>query len=207
MDDITATRRRTLSRSLLHAANKRRTPDRLSIETVLAGLGDRSFAWAILLFALLNMIPAPPGSTLVMALPLVVITLQMARGLHHVRLPAFIARREAPRDSVRAVVIRLRPLIRPIERVVRPRRPELFTPRNEQMVGAFLLAVAVVLFIPIPGTGFVLAFALVVSAIGLLERDWLVTAGGLVIGGVGVVVALIVLVAIEHRVEAMIHPH
>lgn len=205
MDNLIATRRRTMSRALLQAANRRRTPADLSVGAVLAGLGDRSFAWAILLFSLVNMIPAPPGSALVTGLPLLVITLQMARGAPHVRLPALIAGRAAPRDAVRALVIRLRPLLRPIERVVRTRRPELFTPRNERLVGALLFAMSLALMLPIPGVSTLLAFALLVSAIGLLERDWLVTSAGLTVGAAGVVVALTVLVAIEHRVEAMIH--
>jgi hypothetical protein len=191
-----------MSRTLLNAANRRRTPDSVSVEAVLTDLGDRSFAWAMLFFALLNLIPAPPGSTLLTAVPHLIITSQMALGYHHVRLPAFVTRRRVPRDGLRAIVIRLRPLIRPIERVIRPRWPGMFTRRNERIIGAMLFAVAAALFIPLPGSGAIPAFALLVSSLGLLERDWLVTAAGLVIGAISIVVTIAVLTAIEHQIEA-----
>ena len=44
----------------------------------------------------------------------------------------------------------LGPVIRPVERIVRPRLPFVLSRRAERLLGVFLLAVAVALFAPLP---------------------------------------------------------
>jgi hypothetical protein len=100
-------------------------------------------------------------------------------------------------------VLRLKPALRRIERVVRPRLLWLFSRRNERLVGAVLFAVACALFIPLPGSGFIPATALLVSSIGLVERDGLVLSGGLVLGAVSIVITIAVAGAVIAGFEAL----
>ncbi len=102
----------------------------------------------------------------------------MALGLRQVRLPGFITRRQVNRKTFQRVVLRLRPLIRPIERVVRPRHEYVFAPGPERALGVFLFCVAVALFLPIPLSAYGPAIALFVTGFGLVERDGLVTLVG-----------------------------
>ena len=177
-----------MSRALLWAVCRYRTLDAVPLERILADQGQSSFGWSILLFAVVNLLPLPIGSNVVTALPLLLLTAQMALGFSHVRLPGFIARRRVPRRGFQRAVLRLRPLLRPIERVIRPRPPQLFSPQAERVIGALLFVVSAALFLPIPFSGMLSAFALLVSAMGLIERDGVVTLISLGLGAVALVV-------------------
>jgi hypothetical protein len=174
--------RRGLLRRLFRAAGPRTAADGQTLGEVVSGLGDRSFGWLILLFSLVNLMPWPPGATLILGIPLVIVTAQMALGLPQVWLPGFITRRHVNRKAFQRVVLRLRPLIRPIERVVRPRHEWVFAPAPERALGVFLLFVSVALFPPIPLSAYGPAIALFVTGFGLVERDGLVTLVGVGLG-------------------------
>jgi hypothetical protein len=188
--------RRPVSRMLFHVAGNKTDPEDISIGAMILGLGDRSFGWTMLVFALVNMVPAPIGSTLILGIPLMIITAQMALGHHHIVLPQFISHRRVGRRRFKKVIMRMKPLLRPIERVVRPRMVWLFSRRNEQLYGVVLFVVAFCLFLPLPGSGFIPATALMVSSVGLIERDGVVLMAGLGIGVVSMIVTFIVAGAI-----------
>jgi hypothetical protein len=181
-----------MSRTLFRAASRRANTDSLSIGALIAGLGDRSFGWSILLFSLVNLIPMPIGTNMVTALPLILLTGQMAAGFEHVRLPRLITRRGVNRRGFQRVVLRLQPVIRPIEKIVRTRHVWLFRPKNERIIGFLLLAVSLALFVPIPLSGFIPATALFITAFGLVERDGLVTLAGVVFGVISILITLVV---------------
>jgi hypothetical protein len=193
-----------MSRTLFRAAGRRAETDLVSISTLIAGLGDRSFGWSILLFALLNLVPMPFG--MVTSLPLILLTGQMAAGFEHVRLPAFITRRRVNRKAFQRVVLRLKPLIRPIEKIVRPRHVWLFQPKNERLFGFFLLAVSLALFIPIPLSGFIPATALFVTAFGLVERDGIVTLAGIALGVLSIIITLTMVGVLLAGAQALAQP-
>jgi hypothetical protein len=184
--------RRRMSRTLIRAAGRRAETDLVSIGELIAGLGDRSFGWSILLFALVNLIPMPIGTNMITALPLILLTGQMAAGFEYVRLPRFITRRGINRRGFQRVVLRLEPVIRPIEKIVHTRHVWLFRPKNERMVGLLLLAVSLALFVPIPLSGFIPAIALFVTSFGLVERDGIVTLSGIALGIISIIITLVV---------------
>ncbi len=173
-----------------------------SLGAILAELGDRSFGWSIIVFALVNLLPLPFGSNVVTALPLLLLTGQMVLGFSHVRLPGIIARRHIPRRGFQGVVLRFRPLLRRIERIIRPRHVWLFAPRAERIVGVGLFLVSVALFLPIPFSGMISAFALLVAGIGLAERDGAVVFAGLAVGVVAIAVTLAAATTIVLGVQA-----
>jgi hypothetical protein len=201
-------KRKTVSRLLFRAAgrpaeSRPADDDTVTVGTMIVALGDRSFGWTMLLFALVNMVPMPIGSTLITAVPLMLLSGQMALGFRHIRLPEFVSRISVGRRRFKSLVLRLKPALRRIERVVRPRLLWLFSRRNERLVGAVLFAVACALFIPLPGSGFIPATALLISSIGLVERDGLVLSGGLVLGAVSIVITIAVAGAVIAGFEAL----
>jgi hypothetical protein len=116
----------------------------------------------------------------------------MAAGFDHVRLPRFITRREVNRRGFQRLVLRLKPVIQWIEKIVRTRHVWLFQPKNERIIGLLLLAVSLALFVPIPLSGFIPATALFITAFGLIERDGLVTLSGIALGVISILITLIV---------------
>lgn len=193
-----------MSRVLQGALHPHRGAPSVPVGAFLAELGDKSFGWAILFFALINMIPAPYGSTLITAPPLILLTAQLALGYRHLRLPGIITRRRVSVPGMRRLVVRLRRLVRPLERFVRPRRDWVFTRRNERLIGIALCTVSLALFLPMPLTGFIPAFALLISALALVERDGTLMLIGLGIGAVAIMVTLAMLVLLAFGAQVLL---
>ncbi len=184
--------RRPLSRRLVRAARNPQLSADMTIGELIASLGDRSFGWCIVVFALLNLLPLPLGFNLLTSIPLIFVTGQMALGFEQVRLPDVILRRTISRRAFQKLVLRLRPVFRPIERLTRPRSPGVFTTGAERLLGALLFVASVALFFPIPLNTWLLALSLLVSGVGMVERDGIVTMLGamLAIVAIGVTVSL-----------------
>jgi hypothetical protein len=197
--------RRRLSRRLVRAARgPRREPD-MTVGELVASLGDRSFGWCIVIFALVNLLPLPPGTSMLTAIPLILVTGQMALGLRQLWLPALLMRRAITRRRFQRQVLWLGPVIRPIERLVRPRHLYVFAPRAERLLGALLFAVALALSVPIPLSAYLPAAALFVAGIGLVERDGLVALGGAALGAVAIAVTVTVVALVVAGADAAAH--
>lgn len=177
-----------LSRRLLQAARPQPGHSHLPIGELIENLGEGSFGWCLLVFAVVNLMPMPVGSNLITALPLLALTVQMAIGWDYVHLPRFIARREIHGVSFRRGVVRARPLFIRLERVVRPRHRWVFAPAYHRLTGIALFIISFALFLPIPLSGWVSAGALFAYAVGLIADDGLVALGGLVLGALAITV-------------------
>lgn len=189
-------RKRTLSRVLHRAIGQRRKASMVTVGTIVSGLGDRSFGWLLLIFTLVNLMPLPYGATLVTALPLLGLSAQMVLGRQHVWLPERLTQRSLSTETIQRTVIRLRPLMRPLERFLRRRHEWVFTGTRERWLGAWLFLVSFALFLPLPLSGWVPALAVFVMAVGLIERDGAVTLAGAVLGACGVVLTVVVVVSL-----------
>jgi hypothetical protein len=172
----------SMSRLLLAAVFERQGASEVSIAALVDKLGDRSFGWTLLLFAIINVLPWPPGATLITGIPLVLITGQMAFGNHAVWVPDFIGRRMVSRATFSRAILRLRPLFKLLEATTRRRGAWLFRPDTERLVGVALLIIAIVQFIPIPLSGWFPGFALLISSVGLIKRDGRTLGFGLILG-------------------------
>ena len=184
--------RRYLSNRLVRAAHD---PDRsaeMTLAELVSSLGERSMGWSLLVFALINLLPLPMGTDMITAIPVLVVTYQIARGYDELRLPGIVARRRIGRKGFQKLVLRLGPLLRPVERMLKPRLSGLFEPGPERLFGGFLFLVGLALFAPIPFSGYLPALALALAGIGFIERDGLVALAGAVLGlaGIGVATAL-----------------
>ncbi len=196
--------RRPLTRRLVRAAGEERASgETMQVDALLSSLGDRSLGWCMVLFAIVNLIPMPLGGTMITALPLLLVAGQMALGVRELHLPAMLMRREIGCRRFQRVVMRLRPLMRPIERMVRPRREGVFTPRNERLIGCAMFAAAFALFLPFPLSGYLPAVSLLVTGFGLVERDGLVVLAGVGIGILSVIVTAAVGAALFFGVQIL----
>jgi hypothetical protein len=188
-------RSQTLSQKLSRiAADPAR--DAIAINDMITLLGGRGRAGLILLFALPNVLPAPPGMSGVLGLPLLYLSFQMMLG-RTPWLPRFIGRRTVPRDRFTSLVDTAAPWLGRAERLLRPRWSWLVDQRAERVIGAFCLLLAAVLSLPIPLGNMLPALAITLIALGVLARDGLWVLIGTLTGCVslfivaGVVYALI----------------
>ena len=158
------------------AADKRR--ERIAIRDLLTALEDRALAALLFIFAFPNVLPAPPGLSAVLGAPLIFLAAQLALGMRP-WLPGMIANRSMARADFEAVVMRARPWLARGEALLAPRLGWMSTMPMERLVGIVCFLLAVVLFLPIPLGNMLPAFAICVMALGVLERDGLWIAAGL----------------------------
>ncbi|WP_243642005.1 exopolysaccharide biosynthesis protein [Rhodovulum steppense] len=188
---------------ILRTSRAQHRAGNLTLGNLLAGLGERSFGWAIVVFSLVTMLPLPPGSSVITALPVLVTTLQMTFGFAHVRLPGPLARLRVDQNRLRRTLLRLRPVTRRLERRLRPRLPALFAPRHEPLLGLGLLVIAFTLFLPVPGSGWFPAISLFVVGVGLVERDGAVVVLGLVLGALSALLTAAIVISLAEGAEAI----
>lgn len=171
--------------------------ERVSLADVLGVLGERGFGLLLLLLTLPNAvpIPAPPGVSLILALPLMLVAAQMAMGFDHPRLPQRVMRLSMPQARLAELLRRAAPLLERLERHLRPRHGVLTGRRAEPGLGVLCLLLAVVMSLPIPMGNAPVAWSLIVIALGLLERDGLFTLAGIVAGVLAIAWNLLLVLA------------
>lgn len=153
--------------------------ERISVGELLAALNDRAMAALLLMFALPNVIPTPPGTSAVLGAPLVFLAAQLTFG-RRPWLPGFISRRSMPHSYFAAFVVRAVPWLQRAERMLQPRAQWLSRPPLEYGVGAVCLLMSVIIFLPIPMGNILPALSICLCALGILERDGVWIAAGLV---------------------------
>jgi len=157
--------------------------ERISIQDIIDGLGERSFGFVLLLFGLLSALALVPGLATFTALPLLFFGLQMLAGYRTPWLPAFIAKRDVARSDLEKTLERGAPLMRRIERFCRPRFEFLIGSVGERLLGLLVFVLAVIIALPGPGTNFPPGIAIAFMSIAIIERDGLLVLFG-VLGSV-----------------------
>jgi hypothetical protein len=111
-------------------------------------MGDRGFGPLMLVFAIPNLVPAPPGTSSVLGAPLVFLAAQLGFGMRP-WLPRLIADRSMARADFAVLVKRVNPWLLKAERLFRPRLDALVRPPAEYGIGVLCLILAMVLPIPL----------------------------------------------------------
>jgi len=145
-----------------------------TIGAMVDDFGERAFGALMFVFAIPNVIPAPPGTSAVLGLPLVILTFQLMLGRQALWLPKRIRDRPVKPDMVSSFVRRAVPILRRFEKILRPRLPLLvMSNAAERAIGIVTLLLAVILFLPIPFVNILPAAAIACLALALAERDGL----------------------------------
>jgi hypothetical protein len=167
----------------------------VSVGDVTEALRDRATGALLLVFAMPNVLPMPPGTSAVLGAPLVFLTAQLALG-RKPWLPRFIAGRRMERAHFATVVARIAPWIARAERALRPRLTALASPPFEYLIGLVCLVLSVILFLPIPMGNIPPAIAICVFALAIMERDGAWVLIGMAASGLALVIVWGVLVGL-----------
>lgn len=146
------------------------TRDRVSVADIFQAMGDRAFGALILIFALPNVIPTPPGTSALTGAPLVFLSAQLMLG-QSPWLPRIIADRSMTRSDFALIVSRISPWLARGERMLRPRLSFLIYPPAEYVIGLLCLILAIILTLPVPLGNILPAIAICLFSCGILERD------------------------------------
>lgn len=166
---------------LLTAMAEDESRERVSLGDMMQDLGARAFGPLLVLFALLNLIPSPPGTSAILGMPLLFLTFQMVVGSAP-WFPGFIAKRSLRRIDLQRVTARAVPYLAKAERLLKPRLAFFSSRRSEQVLGLVLLGLATILVLPIPFGNTAPSIAIAIIALGLIERDGFWIIAGLIAG-------------------------
>jgi hypothetical protein len=157
--------------------------ERISVGDLLAALGDRAIGALMFFFAAPNILPVPPGVSTLLGAPLLFLSAQLMLGMRP-WLPGVITRRSISRDDLATLVRRIVPWLAKAEKLLRPRAAVLVRPPVEYVVGLVCLVLAAILMLPIPLGNTLPALAISLLALGVLERDGVWIAIGLLASAV-----------------------
>ncbi len=154
--------------------------ERVSFGDLLAAMGDRAFGALMVVFALPNVVPTPPGASAILAAPLVLLATQLMLGKKP-WLPAILAQRSMLRIDFAALIERAAPWLGRAERLLRPRLEFLVHPPAEYAIGALCLLLAIVLVLPIPFGNILPTLAICILSFSILGQDGLWAIAGVVV--------------------------
>lgn len=176
---------------LLASFPQRFRGDTVRLAEVLDVLGRRSFAGLLLVLAAPQVVPWPLGVSNVLAIPLVAVAAQMALGRRQVWLPRWLLQRPIPRRRLLRASGAMVPLLRRLERLVRPRATAVTGPAGQRLAGLACLVLTLALVVPVPVVSWLTAIALIVLAIGLIESDGIAVLVGVALGALAVALLLV----------------
>lgn len=132
----------------------------------------------LLLLTLPVLLPTPPGVSMVLALPLLLVAPQLIVGRRKLWIPRALASHTIERDAFAKLVRRIQPQLTRLERLVRPRLQVLTGRVGASIVGVAATVIAIVLVLPIPAANLVPSLAMILLAVGLSRRDGLFVVAG-----------------------------
>ncbi|ATQ44783.1 exopolysaccharide biosynthesis protein [Caulobacter mirabilis] len=156
----------------------------VTVGEVVHRFGPRAFGALLFFFSAPNWLPLPPGSSTFLAIPLLVITPQIAVGIRSPWLPKFVDSRAMPRATFAKAFERIIPVLERVEKVSRPRLGFMFGPIGDRVIGLTCFLLAVVLSLPIFLGNMPPAAAIAAFGLSLVQRDGLLAVLGFLITGI-----------------------
>lgn len=156
----------------------------VSIHEILGLLGEKSFCLAILVLALPNCLPIPNvmAYSALTGIPIIILAIQMVVGRNALWLPDKIINYRFSRTKFAYFLGKTLPYVQKVEGVFYPRMFFISINITERLVGVVFLVLGIVLSLPIPFGNMIPGFSISFMAIGLIERDGLMMAVGLIFG-------------------------
>lgn len=175
MDSFTPpqlTPRETAS-EVLHGLTLGRADDRISFGDMLDALGERGFGLLLMLFAIPNLLPFPgvPGVSFVTGMAILFISFQLILAKDEPAFPGWVSDKSFTRAQLSTFILKTNPLLRWLERPIRPRLSPLVVGAGERMIGVVGVIHALTLALPIPMGNLPQAVALILLALALIELD------------------------------------
>jgi len=180
MDD-SAPQPQPTSDLLIQLGHASESPE-MSVGELLDALSDRAFGVAMLVLAIPVCIPFLYGVPQVLSLPMLLIALQMVLGRHTLWMPEGLRARTFSRTEFGKMAARAKRYLGWGEAIARPRLSFLTGNGPERLFGLFMSIFCVSILVPLPLTNTTPGIAVVIMAIGMIERDGLLIVLGTLLG-------------------------
>jgi hypothetical protein len=162
-------------------------PDRLSFTELAKQLHARAWGGLLVIFAAINVIPLPPGASVFFAIPLIIITAQMAFGRASPWFPARIDRRGVTKHDLGRLIEKMEWLEVRVERILKPRLAMLTSPTATRLIGIVCFVLALLTTLPIVHVA--PAAVIVLFGLALIYRDGALVIAAAVAGLAGAATA------------------
>ncbi|MDR7613386.1 MAG: exopolysaccharide biosynthesis protein [Armatimonadota bacterium] len=152
----------------------------VTVREIADRMNERGFGFALILLALPTMIPVlPPGTSGVVGGLYVLLAIQMALGRERPWLPRRVLDYRLSHRAAEGLRNRGVRMVRYLERFSRPRWTPMGDAALLRLCAAFVLAMGVVLFLPLPFLNTLPGLATLAMGVGLLNRDGILLAVGI----------------------------
>lgn len=146
-------------------------PDRLSFSELATQLHARAWGGLLFIFAAINVLPLPPGTSSFFALPILIVAAQMVFGRASPWFPARLDRRGVTKQELSRLISKMGWLETKVERIFKPRLAQLTSPAATRVIGLVCFLLGLVAAIPIPLFHVAPALAIVMFGLALIYRD------------------------------------
>ena len=187
---------RETASAVLHQLTLGPPDDKVSFGQMLDALGERGFGLLLMLFAIPNLLPFPgvPGVSFVTGMAILFISLQLILTKNEPTFPDWVSRKSFSRAQLSKFIVKTNPLLRWLEKPIRPRLSPMVVGVGERMIGVVGVIHALTLALPIPMGNLPQAVALILLALALIELDGLMAILGYIASIAAVIwLALVVL--------------
>jgi hypothetical protein len=151
-------------------------------------LHTRAWGGLLFIFAAINCLPLPPGTSAFFALPILIVSAQMVIGRGSPWFPKRLDRRGVTKQELQRLISKIGWLEARVERIFKPRLGGLTGPTATRVIGVVCFFLALVAAIPVPLFHVAPAGAIVLFGLALIYRD-----GALVIAAsIAAVLAIVV---------------
>lgn len=166
---------------LAELANSRK--EKVHLSTILEVFHERGFGVLLFLLALPAALPVPAlGINMIIALPILLLTIQQAMGRHTVWMPEKIQKRSLKPKQITGFIKKAEPIINFLEIFFKPRLGFITRGIFSLFIGVFGTIFALSITLPIPLTNTVPAMAIALMSVGVIMRDGLAVIGGIILG-------------------------
>jgi hypothetical protein len=162
-------------------------PERISLSELAQQLHSRVWGGLLVILAAINVIPLPPGTNTVLAIPLVLISAQMAFGRASPWFPARIDRRGVTKAELQQLITKIGSFESRVERIFKPRLGRLTAPAATRAIGLVCVLLSLVAGLPILMIHNAPAVAILLFGFALIYRDGVLV----ILGAIAAVLALL----------------
>ena len=176
---------------------------RVTLGEILADVeGEGGLGPVLFLLTLPVLLPLPPGFSMVLSLPLLLVAPQIVLGRRRLWLPKALRRQSIKHADLVKLINRLMPTIARGEKVMRPRLMVLTSGPGVRVIGVACTLIALILVLPIPFANLAPAAALGLFALGLTRRD-----GLLVLAGYGLLALAVLVISLGFKGVLVVAHH
>jgi len=166
-------------------------PERLTFTDLAGRLHSRAWGGLLFIFAAINAIPLPPGVNVFFAIPLMIVSAQMALGRATPWFPSRIDRRGVSKDELRKLIEKMEWVEVRVERLLKPRLASLTGRPATRIIGVVCFLLALLTTLPIVHV--VPAAVVVLFGLALIYRDGALVIAATAAAAMGAIAAAVLL--------------